>query len=70
MAILSDYITLNLNNYILFLCNTKQNAYIKIAVSDTRAIFTKTKVERFIILFNKALSKKKIKAIYNEQTKK
>lgn len=40
------------------------------AVPDTRAIFTKAKVGRFIKLFNKVLLEKYTNAIYNRQIKK
>lgn len=48
MATLPDLVAPNLSNLILLLLITKQNAYTKIAAPDTRAIFTKAKVGRFI----------------------
>lgn len=70
MATLPDCVAANLSNPILLLSITKQNAYTKIGAPDTRAIFTKAKVGRFIKSFDKALSGKHIDAIYNGRTKK
>lgn len=70
MTTLLDCVTPVLSNSILFFFITKQNTYIKIAVSDTRVIFTKTKVKSFIKSFDKTLSKKSIDTIYNGQIKK
>ena len=70
MATLPDCIAPNLRNPILLLSITKQNAYTKIAAPDTRAIFTKVKVGRFIKSFDKALPEKYTDAIYNGRTKK
>lgn len=48
----------------------KQNAHTKIVVPDTRVIFIKRKIGRFIKLFDKVLPRKHIDAIYNRQNNK
>ena len=70
IATLPDCVALNLSNPILLFSITKQNAYTKIAAPNTRAIFTRTKVKRFIKSFDQALLEKHTNAIYNGQTKK
>ena len=70
MATLPDCVAPILSNPILLLSITKQNAYTKIAAPDTRGIFTKAKVGRFIKSFDKALPGKHTDTIYNGRTKK
>ena len=55
---------------ILFLFIIKQNAYKKLIVLNTKAIFIKVKVGRFIKSFDKGLLGKYINIIYNGQTRK